>query len=475
MKLSIKLYAWEYAFMRRISHARNDLEMEMLRKIGITTVSLGHYTDGQLSYLSRGVEQHFMEQHSTYVWSVVVAFASFATASVFADKPLTADVIFPAISVFMLIQFPLSSLSDVMSSAIEAMTSARRLSHFFRAEELQDTVTRVDRSSLSTNDEVLSIKGGEFTWSKDKIGFVLEDINLSVRKGELVGVLGHIGSGKSSLLSAIIGDMRRTKGDVALSGSLSYASQNPWILSATIRDNILFSHEYDEVFYNQVIEVVSGITLSGGQRARVALARAAYARADLALLDDVLAAVDAHVARHVFDHVIGPRGLLATKARILVTNNVAYLKYFNQLVYLHEGCILEHDSYLAIMANPRSEIRKLVRNYATGGSSSGVTTPSRTGTYNSIISEIETTTSKSLCWESYQSPPIASFSSVEEVAHSGLSEEHAAHVLAIVPYIPRVLNVFSRDVYVVDQLLARVCFGQLIKSNDLHTGIFRGS
>ncbi|KAG1817496.1 P-loop containing nucleoside triphosphate hydrolase protein [Suillus subaureus] len=339
---SIKLYAWEYAFIRRVLHVRNDLELKMLKKIGIVTAL------------------------NTTLWSgipLIVAFSSFATASVFSSRPLTADVIFPAISLFMLLQFPLAMFSQVTSNIIEAIVSVKL---------------------LNIGDEVLSVKGGEFQWNKQDISAALEDINLTVHKGSY---------GKSSLLSAIIGDMRKTEGEVALFGNVAYAAQNPWILSATVRDNILFSHEYDEVFYNLVIEACAlkpdlellpqgdltevgekGIQmisqLSGGQRARVALARAIYARADLVLLDDVLAAVDSHVARHVFDHVIGPQGLLATKARILVTNSISYLKYFDQLVYLRRGIILESGSY-------NDEVRKLVHGHATSSSSSGITTPGR--------------------------------------------------------------------------------------------------
>lgn len=119
-----------------------------------------------------------------------------------------------------------------------------------------------------------------------------------------------------------MGDINCEEGEVVVHGSIAYAPQHPWILSTTVRDNILFSHEYDEVFYNLVIEGCAlgpdlallphsdmtevgekGITLSGGQQARISLARAVYARADLVLLDDCLAAVDSHVARHIIDNV----------------------------------------------------------------------------------------------------------------------------------------------------------------------------
>jgi len=150
---------------------------------------------------------------------VIVAFSSFATASVFSSRPLTADVIFPAISLFMLLQFPLAMVrntlylikvllltlslqfSQVTSNVIEALVSVKRLSEFLHAEELQqDAVKRLDKPSLSIGDEVLAIRDGEFQWTRNGIQPALEGINLTVRKGELVGILGRVGAGKVSVL-----------------------------------------------------------------------------------------------------------------------------------------------------------------------------------------------------------------------------------------------------------------------------------
>ncbi|TFK51703.1 multidrug resistance-associated ABC transporter [Heliocybe sulcata] len=371
---SIKLYAWEHAFVRKILFVRNEEELKMLKKIGVATAL------------------------NTTLWGAIpllVAFSSLATAAFLSTKPLTSDVIFPSISLFMLLQFPLAMFSQVTSNIIEAVVSVRRLSDFLRATELQpDAVNVLAAADPKMGEEVLSIERGEFTWSRDAANPILEDINLTVRKGELVGVLGRVGAGKSSLLSAIIGDMIRVEGDVTVRGAVSYAPQNPWIMSASIRDNILFSHEYEEDFYNLVLDACAlrqdlalfaegdmtvvgekGITMSGGQRARVSLARAIYARSDLILLDDVLAAVDAHVARHVFDQVIGPNGLLASKARILVTNSIAFLKHFDQLIFMRRGIVLESGSYAVLAGNEETEIGKLIRGHTSALSASGTSTP----------------------------------------------------------------------------------------------------
>ncbi|KAF9054330.1 multidrug resistance-associated ABC transporter [Panaeolus papilionaceus] len=375
---SIKFYAWEYTFMRRILEVRNHQEMTMLRKIGVVTAC------------------------NMALWSgipLIVAFSSFTVAAVTSSTPLTSDIIFPAISLFMLLQFPLAMFSQVTSNIIEAWVSVQRLTDFLTADELQsDARTVTEKPSLQRGDIVLSIKDGDFSWSKTAIEPTLEGMDFTVRKGELVGVLGRVGAGKTSLLSAIIGDMTRKEGEVQLFGSVAYAPQNPWIMSATVRENILFFHEYDETFYNLVIEGCAlgqdlallpngdmtevgekGLTLSGGQRARIALARAVYARADLFLLDDCLAAVDSHVARHVFDKVIGPNGLLSTKARILVTNSIAFIKHFDSLLFIRRGIILERGSFQHLSSNPNSEISKLIAGHGTG-SDSGASTPYTSGT-----------------------------------------------------------------------------------------------
>ncbi|KAF7309660.1 hypothetical protein MIND_00337100 [Mycena indigotica] len=370
---SIKLYAWESAFVKRIMEVRNDRELRMLKKIGL------------------------LNSFSMTLWSgipLLVAFSSLATAAWTSSTPLTADIIFPCISLFMLLQFPLAMLSNVLSSIIESMVSVKRLSDFFAASELQpDARELVHKPNLEIGDEVLSISNAEFCWDSKQVVPTLENIDLVSRKGQLTAVMGRVGAGKTSLLSAIIGDMTRNEGKVKLYGSVSYAPQNPWIMSATVRDNIIFNHVYDEEFYTQVIEACAlspdlallpqgdltevgekGITLSGGQRARISLARAVYARADLVLLDDVLAAVDSHVARHVFDRVIGPNGLLASHARILVTNSIAFVSQFQQIVFIRRGIITECGSYEALMQNTDSDICKLVRGHGTG-SASGSSTP----------------------------------------------------------------------------------------------------
>lgn len=174
----------------------------------------------------------------------------------------------------------------------------------------------------------------------DAGGPTLDDLNIDFPKGKLIGVIGPVGCGKSSLLQILLRELPLSSGSISVNGSLSYACQDPWVFAASIRQNILFGEEYDRDRYNAVVRtcalekdfeqfedgdrtiVGEKGSLSGGQKARINLARACYRNADIYLLDDPLSAVDAHVGTHIFNQCIGPKGQLAKKkaTRILVTH-----------------------------------------------------------------------------------------------------------------------------------------------------------
>ncbi|KAG8872786.1 hypothetical protein FRC20_009062 [Serendipita sp. 405] len=373
--LGIKLYAWERFFIAKILQVRNEQELMLLRKIGVTN-AIGMMFWGTIPLL--------------------VSLASFTAAAYVRAEPLTSDVVFPAISLFLLLSFPLAMFAQITTSIVSAMVSVKRLSKFLNARQLQEAAVLYEEESNAL--PVLEIKSGDFRWVEESAQASLEGIDLTVGPHDLVAVLGRVGSGKTSLLSAIAGEMHKSDGVVVVRGSVAYCPQNPWIMSATVRDNILFCHEYEEDYYNIVLDACAlrpdlqlleqgdmteigekGINLSGGQRARIALARAVYARADLTLLDDVLAAVDNHVARHIFDKVIGPNGLLGHKARVLVTNSIAYLSQTTDLVLMRSGIILENAPYSAIYTNAQSELYKFItipsRSESSSGRQSGTTTP----------------------------------------------------------------------------------------------------
>ncbi|GAA6005323.1 hypothetical protein JCM10207_002938 [Rhodosporidiobolus poonsookiae] len=372
---SIKLYAWEDSFAQRLFEVRNNKELAMLRKMG---------------YLSAS---------SNFLWSFtpfLVAFASFALFSAISGKPLTSDIVFPAITLFQLLSFPLAVLPIVFASLVEAYVSIDRLTDFLSAKEIQHDAVNISvpARELKAGDELVSVVKGDFTWAalpppdapQSSVPHTLEDITLSVKKGELIAVVGQVGAGKSSLLSAVLGEMNKVDGQVTVRGTVAYTAQQPWIMGGTIRENITFGFRFEQEFYDLVLEACAlkddlkilpagdatevgekGISLSGGQKARVALARAVYARADIYLLDDPLSAVDAHVAQHLFSRVIGPEGLLKEKARLLCTNAIPFCEQADELIFLRKGVILERSTYATAIQGD-TDLSKLLVEFGKKGS-----------------------------------------------------------------------------------------------------------
>ena len=216
--------------------------------------------------------------------------------------------------------------------------------------------------------------------------FSLTDISLVVPRGSLCAVVGTVGSGKSSLLSALLGEMERSGGTAELRGRVAYVSQQAWIQNARLKDNILFGAKEDEARYRAAIDDCAltsdleilpandqteigekGINLSGGQKQRVALARAVYSDADLYLLDDPLSAVDSHVGKHIFDRVVGPEGCLRDKTRVLVTHAVTFLPQVDQIVVLKAGLVSEVGTYKELLAQRGDFAEFLVQYLSTQG------------------------------------------------------------------------------------------------------------
>ncbi|GAB7347940.1 hypothetical protein MBLNU459_g5452t1 [Dothideomycetes sp. NU459] len=355
---SIKLYAWTTAFMNKLNHIRNDLELNTLRKIG-AAMALANFT-----------------------WSTTPFFVSCSTFAVFVytqDRALTTDIVFPALTLFNLLTFPLAVLPMVITSIIEASVAVNRLTEFFVALELQpDAVLQYD-SPVNKGEESVRVRDATFTWNSQDSRNALENISFSAHKGELSCIVGRVGAGKSSFLQTLLGDLYKIKGEVVLRGKVAYVAQSPWVMNASVRENIVFGYRWDPQFYEKTIQACAlkedftslpdgdqtevgerGISLSGGQKARLTLARAVYARADIYLLDDVLSAVDQHVGRHLIDNVLGPNGLLNGRTRILATNSLPVLMEANYIVLLRDSRILERGTYEQLMAM-KGEIAQLIK------------------------------------------------------------------------------------------------------------------
>jgi len=355
---SIKLYAWTTAFANRLNHIRNDKELKTLRKIGAT------------------------QAFSTFTWSTTPFLVSCSTFGVFVltqHRALTTDIVFPALTLFNLLTFPLAILPMVITAIVEASVAVGRITGYLTADELQENAVIHEVAVEENGEESVRIRDACFTWDKSSERRALENINFSAHKGELACIVGRVGSGKSSLLQAVLGDLWKINGEVLLRGKTAYVPQSAWVMNASVRENIVFGHRWDPHFYDRTVNACAlrddfaqlpdgdqtevgerGISLSGGQKARLTLARAVYARADIYLLDDCLSAVDPHVGRHLIDNVLGPKGLLAGKTRILATNSITVLMEADMILLLREGRILERGSYKQLMAM-KGEIANLIK------------------------------------------------------------------------------------------------------------------
>ncbi|KAJ2894451.1 hypothetical protein MKZ38_007530 [Zalerion maritima] len=344
---SIKLFAWAPEFISRIAHIRDNLELSTLRKISA------------------------IQAFSSFVGSVtpsLVACSAFGVYVYTQPDPLATEIAFPALALFHLLASPLAILPAVISSVTEASIAVGRLTNFLTADELQpDAVVRLD-AVAEPGEESISVRNGTFAWDRRASKLALESITFSARKGQLSCLVGRVGAGKSSLLHALLGDLRKVSGTVTVHGSTAYVAQQAWVLNASVRDNILFGHRWDPEFYDETIKACAlledfaqlphgdrtevgdrGIALSGGQRARLTLARAVYARADVYLLDDCLSAVDAHVGRHLIDNVLGPRGLLRESTRVLATNSTPVLEVADAIAWVRDGEMAGQGTYRQLM------------------------------------------------------------------------------------------------------------------------------
>ncbi|KAJ1665969.1 Canalicular multispecific organic anion transporter 1 [Coemansia sp. RSA 1646] len=292
-------------------------------------------------------------------FSVYIAIYIFTTVSADSAATISNADMFQLETLMNDLLYKVESLGSRFQSLRKIVEDNFRLEKALKGDFI-DTLPRYPMESVEQEQIAYSSKPSvaldacEFTLKKDLP--VLKDISLKAKGGELVAVVGKTGSGKSSLLLSICGEVEKTKGSGAVFGSIALMEQSPWIMNDTVRDNILFGREYDEDHYNRVVEACAlvddikawasgdmtvigehGINISGGQRARLALARTVYSKADIYVLDDPLSAVDAHVKRHILDKVIMDSGLLGGKLRLVAVNAERLLPYFHQVIRLDDG------------------------------------------------------------------------------------------------------------------------------------------
>ncbi|WKX90939.1 hypothetical protein Q1695_009632 [Nippostrongylus brasiliensis] len=343
----VKLYAWEPAMESVIDEIRVK-EMALVRKAGVVK-TLADMLNISAPFL--------------------VALTTFATYTLTSPSHvLTPQIAFVSLTLFNQLRGPLMMAADLISQTVQLLVSNRRLKEFLVASELCDMAIDVDENDEYYHNSA-EFSTASFAWDRDEPP-QLRDISLEVGKGKLMAVVGTVGASKSSLLLALLGEMEKLHGYVGRRGVAAYVPQLPWIRNSTLRSNIIMDKPFDKAFYNEVIDACAlrqdlaqltngdqteigekGINLSGGQKARVALARAVYQDRDIYLLDDPLSAVDAHVAKHIFENVIGPNGLLAKKTRILITHGLSFLKETDAVVVMRHGSIAYVDSYDRLLQN----------------------------------------------------------------------------------------------------------------------------
>ena len=289
---------------------------------------------------------------------ILISMAAFFTYT-WMGYELEASVAFPALALFNLLRFPVMMLPTQLENIINANVAMKRIQAFMEKGEMKALTTASDRRLGS-----LRIRGS-FGWGD---GQDLLSLDTKIDAGSLTMVIGEVGSGKSSLLQAVLGEMRaRGRHEIDVNGTVAYTQQDPWIQNMSLRDNILMGSAYDAIRYQRVVRACAlepdlgilpagdmteigekGVNLSGGQRHRVALARACYQEADIYLLDDPLSAVDAEVGRLLMDQCI--TGLLAGKTIVLVTHQLQYLPQSSAVMILAGGKVSDFDTYANLVA-----------------------------------------------------------------------------------------------------------------------------
>ncbi|XP_054157394.1 ATP-binding cassette sub-family C member 2-like [Oppia nitens] len=340
----LKLFGWEKPFMERLSKVRRQ-ELWKLVKGKVWDCSI------YVTFLSL---------------PMFIAGISFTMFTLVSGQQFNAKNAFVSLAVYNLLRGPLTMFPITITYLLKAIVSFRRIRKFLSSEELDNYNNCNDNcvDSIHDNECVVSIHNSSFGWSSDDEP-ILKDIQINIKKGSLVAIVGRVGAGKSSLLSSLMGDMYCMSGNQPkINGSVAYVPQTAWIQNMTLRNNIVFVSEFESTKYERVITACAlktdfdllpardlseigekGINLSGGQKHRVSLARAVYQDTDVYLLDDPLAAVDAHVAQHLFQHVIGPKGLLRRKTRLLATHNIHFLKDTDYIIVMSDGRILDSGTY----------------------------------------------------------------------------------------------------------------------------------
>lgn len=361
----IKMYCWEKPFGKLIAYTRRK-EMSAI---------LSHaYLLGMVNSF-----EIFLTRTSIFISILVYVTLGYI---------VTAEKVFLVTSIYYTIRTSVTILFSIsMSSIAEIDISIKRINDFLSLEELHESGIKesnlgsITLSNSKINNDInftiskpsdeeikpkIILRNVSAKWDQNSAVNTLQDINIEITSNYLMAVVGPVGSGKSSLLSTLLKELSIVEGTMNLQGKISYAPQEPWLFSGSIRQNILFGEEYDKRRYAEVVRVCAlksdfamfqygdktlvgerGCSLSGGQKARINLARCVYKQADIYLLDDPLSAVDANVGKYLYQNCI--KLFLSGKIRILVTHQIQHIQNADAIVIMENGIIQKIGTYLELL------------------------------------------------------------------------------------------------------------------------------
>lgn len=349
----LKLYAWEKPFVEQIYKYRENESRHLFSMA---------YLIGFISFAFQAAP-------------LIVGILTFSLY-VLSGGILDPNKAFVSLSLFNILRIPMGTLPMMISVGSMAIIAVQRINKYLNLPEIDDSSI----TSLPHHEYAIQLKDTTFTWSENKDNF-LKDISLDIVHGKLIAIVGTVGSGKTSLLSGILGDMQKVAGKANVDGKIAYVPQQAWMQNATIRKNILFTRPYEDQKYKKTLQACclepdlqiltggdlteigeKGINLSGGQKQRISIARAVYSNASIILMDDPLSAVDANVSKQLFENVISNNGLLRNKTRVLVTNRVACLPDVDEIIVMKDGQISERGS-LTELVNSKGAFADFIAEY----------------------------------------------------------------------------------------------------------------
>ncbi|KAI3467660.1 hypothetical protein Pfo_024323 [Paulownia fortunei] len=346
----LKLHSWESTFLKKLLQLR-ETERGWLKKY--------LYTSSAVAFL---------------FWAspTLVSVVTFGVC-VMLGTPLTSGTVLSALATFRILQEPIYNLPELISMIAQTKVSIDRVQSFIMEE---DQKRLMHYHTPSTPGVAIEIEAGEFAWqNRDaKRPAIKITEKLKITKGSKVAICGSVGSGKTSFLCSILGEIPRISGpSIKTYGSKAFVPQSAWIQTGTIRDNVLFGKEMNRAFYENVVEACAlnhdiemwadgdlcivgerGVNLSGGQKQRIQIARALYSNSDIYLLDDPFSAVDAHTGAHMFKKCL--MQLLHKKTVVYVTHQLDFLDASDLVLVMKDGRIVESGKYQDLISNPDGEL-----------------------------------------------------------------------------------------------------------------------